>query len=206
MFNYDSLGEAVVEEVPFPYLILTDLIDKKYLKEIHEHYPDIKHCGSFPIQELKYGEMFATLVRELSSPTFRGIIEDKFHLTLERLPTMITVRGKCSSKDGLIHTDSVTKVITVLLYMNPSWEKPGGQLRLLRNRENIEDYFTEIPPEEGTMLIFKVTKNSWHGHLPFEGPRRVIQLNWLTNDFVAKKELIRHRISSRLKKIKNFMK
>jgi hypothetical protein len=206
MFNYNKLMEAVVEETPFPHLILPHLINKEHLEEIHKHYPSIEHTGSFPVQELKYGKKFDALVQELNSPTFQHIIEEKFHLALEGLPTMTTVRGRCSSKDGSIHTDSVTKIITILLYMNPTWEKPGGQLRLLRNGTDIENYFAEIPPEEGTMLAFKVTENSWHGHLPFEGQRRVIQLNWLTSGLIAKKELMRHRISYKIKKLKQFIK
>ena len=31
------------------------------------------------------------------------------------------------------------------------------------------------------MLAFKRSNNSWHGHEPFAGERRVIQFNWLTS-------------------------
>lgn len=187
MFNYHKLAEVTIHDTPFPYFILPHVIHKEQLAEIHQDYPRIDYSGSFPVQELKYGKQFDVLVQALNSPAFQQVIEEKFHLTLKGLPTMTTVRGKCSLKDGSIHTDSVTKIITILLYMNPTWENPGGQLRLLRNGSDIENYFAEIPPEEGTMLAFKVTENSWHGHLPFAGQRRVVQFNWLTSQFVAKK-------------------
>jgi hypothetical protein len=206
MFNYNKLMETAVKDTPFPHFILPNLITKEHLEEIHEHYPSIEHAGSFPVQELKYGEKFDALVQELNSSTFQHIIEEKFQLALKGLPTITTVRGRCSSRDGSIHTDSVTKIITILLYMNSTWGKPGGQLRLLRNGTDIENYFAEIPPEGGTMLAFKVTENSWHGHLPFEGQRRVVQFNWLTSGFIAKKELIRHRISYKIKKLKKLVK
>jgi len=58
---------------------------------------------------------------------------------------MITVRGHCSKeKDGKIHTDSKTKIITVLLYMNPTWETVGGQLRLLKSPNDIDDMILEV--------------------------------------------------------------
>jgi hypothetical protein len=39
--------------------------------------------------------------------------ELKFSIDLTGRPTMITVRGRCSKeKDGKIHTDSKTKIIT----------------------------------------------------------------------------------------------
>src|SRR5579859_7380463 len=64
-------------------------------------------------------------------------------------PTTTTVRGQCSPKDGKIHTDSLSKIITVLLYMNPGWEQAGGRLRLLRSGNDLEDMIAEVPPLEG---------------------------------------------------------
>ena len=40
---------------------------------------------------------------------------------------MITVRGCCSEKDGKIHTDSKTKIISLLIYLNSSWGNTGGR-------------------------------------------------------------------------------
>ena len=57
--------------------------------------------------------------------------EEKFGIDLNGRPTMITARGRCGTRDGNIHTDAVTKIITALVYMNPHWEEAGGCLRLL---------------------------------------------------------------------------
>ena len=67
---------------------------------------------------------------------------------------MITVRGRSDGKDGRIHTDSATKIITLLLYLNPSWEA-AGRLRLLRGPDDLDDYAAEVPPLAGTMLAFR---------------------------------------------------
>ena len=40
---------------------------------------------------------------------------------------MVTVRGRTDARDGKIHSDSKSKLVTVLLYMNGTWEKPGGR-------------------------------------------------------------------------------
>ena len=45
---------------------------------------------------------------------------------------MVTARGVSAARDGQIHTDSRTKLITVLIYMNNAWEAKTGRLRLLR--------------------------------------------------------------------------
>ena len=69
-------------------------------------------------------------------------------------------------KDGSIHTDSKTKIITVLLYLNEAWDAAGGRLRLLRSGTDLENYVAELPPSNGTLLIFRRSDNSWHGHKP----------------------------------------
>ena len=48
----------------------------------------------------------------------------------------------------------------------------------------------------GTLLVFKNQPNAWHGFEPFEGPRKVIQLNWVTNGRVVWWEQTRHKISA----------
>jgi SM-20-related protein len=118
---------------------------------------------------------------------------------------MYTVRGYTRLRDGEIHTDSTTKLITVLLYMNDKWDKDGGRLRLLRNGTDLNDYIAEVPPYGGTLLAFKRADNSWHGHEPYEGKRRAIQLNWVTSQEVVDKEQGRHKVSTRFKKIKQFL-
>jgi hypothetical protein len=76
-------------------------------------------------------------------------------MDLTRRPTMVTVRGLCRPSDGQIHTDSVTKLVTVLIYMNGKWEQPGGRLRLLRSADSLDAVIDEVPPERGTLLIFR---------------------------------------------------
>jgi SM-20-related protein len=121
---------------------------------------------------------FAELLKELEGPMFRDAVEKKFGIDLERRPTMCTVRGYLQKKDGGIHTDSKTKIITVLLYLNEHWSDEGGRLRLLRNGTDLESYAAEVPPTDGTLLLFLRSNNSWHGHKPYEGAaaRRSVQL------------------------------
>ena len=52
------------------------------------------------------------------------------------------------------------------------------------------------------MLIFKNEPNAWHGFHAFEGPRRVIQLNWVTDKGVVWREQTRHRVSAFFKRLR----
>jgi hypothetical protein len=95
----------------------------------------------------------------------------------------------------------------MLLYLNPVWEAEGGWLRILRSSKDLDDYVVEVPPTFGTCLLFKVTDNCWHGHKPFEGTRKVLQLNYVKDDAALNRHLLRHSLSARLKSLKEvFMK
>jgi hypothetical protein len=196
-----ALRATPLNTSPFEYLVLPRFIRAEARSAIHADYPAVDRPGSFPLSEVSYGAAFAELVDELRGDEVRETFAEKFRLDLTGRPTMITVRGRCWEKDGSIHTDSATKLITVLIYMNPGWEQPGGRLRLLRSGTDLDDVVAEVPPEEGTLVAFRRSENSWHGHKPFVGPRRVIQLNWVTSERVLRHETRRHRFSAFAKKL-----
>ena len=186
---------------PFQHLIVPGFISPEGLAAINADYPRISSSGSFPVDQVSFGAQFQNLLDELESDDFRAAFEEKFSLDLAGRPTVTTVRGRCDSSDGRIHTDSTSKIITVLIYMNESWDQPGGRLRLLRSANNLNDIIVEVPPIAGTMLAFKRSKNSWHGHEPFVGERRVIQFNWVTSEGNRQIAMLRHHASASFKRM-----
>jgi SM-20-related protein len=205
MMNYldfDALARTPLQRDPFDYVVVPDFIRAEKFAEVVADYPTVPGPGSHPPAELDIRGRFEELMQELQGPNFRSAIEGKFDIDLSGRPTMYTVRGFVREKDGSIHTDSTTKIITVLLYMNERWQEDAGRLRLLRGPDNLDDYVAEVPPYGGTLLVFKRADNSWHGHKPFAGPRRAIQLNWVTNQEVVDSEQRRHQVSTRFKKFK----
>ncbi|HLH50744.1 MAG TPA: 2OG-Fe(II) oxygenase [Roseiarcus sp.] len=202
--DFDLLERTPLQRDPFDYVVVPDFIRAERFAEIVADYPDVPGPGSHPPAELEIRGQFAKLMDELRGAKFQAAIERKFDIDLTGRPTMYTVRGYVREKDGAIHTDSVTKIITVLLYMNERWQEDAGRLRLLRGPDNLDDYVAEVPPYGGTLLVFKRADNSWHGHKPFSGPRRAIQLNWVTSQEVVDSEQRRHQVSTRLKKFKQF--
>jgi SM-20-related protein len=140
---------------PFPFLIVPQFVTPAARSAVNADYPIIDSPGSFPVSGLTYGPGFQSLLDELRGPAFRVACEEKFGIDLSGRASMITVRGRCGTRDGNIHTDAFTKIITVLIYMNPTWEQAGGCLRLLRSPGDIDDVIVEIPPIEGTLLAFR---------------------------------------------------
>lgn len=202
MLNLDALNAAVVTRAPYPFFIVPGFVGSAALEAIEKDFPQIAKPGSFPLETLRYGAGFEQFMQHLRGDDFRNAVGHKLGIDLERRPTMITVRGQARARDGQIHTDSKTKLVTVLIYLNGKWEAPGGRLRMLRGPDNLNDYIVEVPPVEGTLLAFLNTPDAWHGHEPFEGQRRSIQLNWVTDHGVVVREKIRHSISALFKRIK----
>jgi SM-20-related protein len=197
-----ALRATPLETQPYEHVIVEGFVPSAHAEALIGSYPVIEQAGSFPLDTLKYDGAFAALIEEMNAEPFRRVVEEKFGVDLEGKATMFTARGRCRAEDGKIHTDSRSKIITVLLYMNEDWAPQGGRLRLLRDGENLENWAREVPPGFGTLLLFKRSERSWHGHLPFEGPRRVIQMNWVTSPRVAAWEQFRHRVSAATKRLK----
>ncbi len=200
--DVDRLRSAPLAKEPFDHVVVPGFLRIATLADVARDFPPLDLPGSFPASVLRYGPAFAAVLRELEGPAMREAIAGKFAMDLSGRPTMVTVRGQARASDGKIHRDSKTKLVTVLVYMNEAWEAPGGRLRLLRSATDIEDMAVEVPPDAGTLLAFRCTENAWHGHKPAQGPRRSIQLNWVTDAGVVRREQVRHRLSARVKQLR----
>ena len=201
ILEYEALRRAVLNTEPFDHIIATGAIAREKVQEVGRDFPVLERPGSIPLGKLEYGPAFARLIDDLKGPELTRIVSEKFDIDLTGRPTMITVRGWCRPRDGKIHTDSRRKLVTLLLYMNTGWESGGGRLRLLRSPGDIEDYGAEVPPDGETLLIFKCTPNAWHGHKSFDGKRRTIQVNWVSDEKYLRSEQRRHGISTFFKRL-----
>ena len=200
--DIDAFEKTPLTREPFPYLMVPQFVRREARDAINRDFPEISHHGSFPLPTLQYGPAFAAFMNAIRGPEFTRAVADKLGMDLSARPTMITVRGQSRAADGQIHTDSVTKLVTVLIYMNGKWESPQGRLRLLRSANDLHAVVAEVPPEEGTLLVFRNQPNAWHGFEAFEGPRRVIQLNWVTDQGVVWREQTRHKVSAFFKRLR----
>ena len=204
VLDLDRLLAAPLEQEPFDFVVVENFVRGSALAGVVADFPRVRGGGSYPIETLGYGAAFGELVAALTGPELRRAIEDKFAVDLGARPTMLTVRAMGDGKDGRIHTDSETKIITLLLYMNPVWQFAEGRLRLLRGPDDLDDFVREIVPLAGTMLAFRRSERSFHGHRPYLGPRRALQLNWVRDRAVVRREFGRHRWSARLKALNPF--
>jgi SM-20-related protein len=203
MLDYAALDDIAVSQDPFTHLVVRNFLPPAALTRIHAELPRRERGGSFPPQALSLGAATQSLMRELEGPVLRRAIAEKFDLDLDDAPSMLTLRLATREKDGQIHADSCAKRVTALLYLNPAsaaFEAQDGCLRLMRSDTNLDDYAVEVPPTDGTLLVFPNGPTSWHGHRPHVGQRYSVQLNYMTNDAKARTEMRRHRLSALLKR------
>ncbi|NHN89277.1 2OG-Fe(II) oxygenase family protein [Acetobacter conturbans] len=202
--DFTALEAAPVCTQPFPHVAVEHFILPPDLAAIHASLPQMESGGSFPPESLPLSPIVQDLVRQMKGPELRDIIASKFGLDLHDAPTMLTLRGRTREKDGRIHCDSTAKRVTVLLYLNPpstAFERQEGCLRLLNGPDDVEDYTVEVPPVNGTLLVFPNGPTTWHGHRQYVGPRYTIQLNYMETGAKARSELRRHKLSALMKKL-----
>ncbi len=204
MLDLERLRATPLCRDPFDFVVVDNFVREAALPALLADFPPVPRHGSFPLGGLGGGAAFARVAAELEDDALRHEIADKFAIDLDGRPTMLTVRGHADGKDGRIHTDSATKLITLLLYLNPVWDEAGGRLRLLRRGDDLDDYAAEVAPLAGTMVAFRRSERSFHGHYPHRGERRSVQLNWVTDASVVRRELGRHGWSARLKALNPF--
>ena len=204
MIDFDAIAKTEPTREPFQFFATPGVLSAMDLAAIREDFPDIRKPGIFPLSVLSHGPAFAQLIEDITSQELEDVMAEKYGVDLSDKPLMITVRGHAQKKDGRIHTDTKTKFVTCLLYLNDTWDEGEGRLRMLRKPDDLNDFIVEIPPSGGTLASFLRSENSWHGHEPYVGARRYVMFNWMTSPAALQCELGRHQFSAKVKQLNPF--
>lgn len=200
MLDLQTIRQAPVRHDPYPYFVVPKAFTGPPAAAVAAAFPEIARPGAVDVDDTSYGPAFEALLDELKGDDFRALIAEKFDVDLGGRDIVINVRGKMRLTDGNIHTDTPSKLVTVLLYFNEPGEVDQTGLRILRNGRDLDNFVEEVPPTLGTMLAFKVTPDCWHGHKPLEGKRRSLQLNYLSGIKTVGKHQLGHRLAGRMKR------
>ncbi|WP_309602427.1 hypothetical protein [Sphingomonas sp.] len=200
LLDLDHIRDASVRPAPFPFFVVPLALRSDRAADIAAAFPTIERPGAVGVDQVDQAPLFATLLDDLRSDAFRAIIADKLDLDLDQRDIVINVRGQVRLTDGNIHTDTPSKLATVLLYFDRPGDASDTGLRILRGNKNLDDFVEEIPSTLGTMLVFKVTPDCWHGHKPHVGRRHSLQLNYLSGVKTIGKHQLLHRLIGRTKR------
>ena len=199
LIDLNSIKSAPVDDTFFPFFSVSNCIEDNG-KSLAKEFPDLEKGGSYPSNLPGLSDKIKKLISEIESDAMKEVLSEKFQVDLSNTEVITTLRGYSRMKDGKIHTDSKSKVLTFLLYLNEEWNNEKGLLRMLKNEFDLEDFIREIPASFGSLVVFKVTENCWHGFHPVEGKRLSMQMNYVKKES-ASSHKIRHGLSSFLKKL-----
>lgn len=181
LLDLERIRTATVHSSPYPYFVVPGALSSDGAAQVGGLFPRIARPGPLAVDKIDYDPRFGRLLDELRSNEFRQIISEKFDIALAGKDIAISLRGQSRLTDGNIHTDTPAKLITILLYFNqPGEPAEAAGLRIFRSPKTIDDYIEEVPPLLGNLVAFRVTPNCWHGHRPFVGKRRSLQMNYLS--------------------------
>lgn len=196
--------DTMVQQDPFPFMVAHGQLPDDARGDLERDFPRYASAGFFPYDPGECGPSVNALINDMTSPAFARAIGQRLGIdNLDQFPTLVTLCRLLNKRHGTIHTDSKSKVATALIYLNPQWpDTSDGCLRFLRKIDDIDSTVTpELAPLYGEFAVFKRCENSFHGHLPYEGERRVIQVAWLTSEEEKLRKTKRGKFSRTFKKL-----
>jgi hypothetical protein len=196
--------DTLVCAQPFAFLIAHGQLPPNAGTDLARDFPRYPSAGFFPHEAVDCGVSINRLVDELTSREFADALGTRLGVPeLGTYPSLVTICRSLNKRHGTIHTDSRSKVATALLYLNESWpDISEGCLRFLNRIDDIDDLVVpEVRPLYGSLVAFRRADNSFHGHLPHEGERRVIQVAWLTSEDEKLRKTKRGKFSRLFKKL-----
>jgi SM-20-related protein len=178
-----AIRGANLSREPYDFFLGSGFLKKDAVEDLKRDFPAIGKPGYLTVDEVDLKGRFKTLIEELEGAELTEELSKKFGKDLHPFPRLTTIMKRSQTKYGAIHTDGPSKVMTMLVYMNDDWSQDdGGRLRVLYDEEHFEPYAVEVPPTMGTVFGFLRSDKSWHGHRPFTGERKVVQIAWVRDE------------------------
>ena len=200
LINLNAIYDAPLSHKPYTFFLAGNFLADNSAETLRDAFPDIKKPGYLIVDDVRLDGQFKSLIEELEGPELTEALSRKFDLDLHPFPRLTTIMRRSQPKYGAIHTDGESKVMTMLVYMNDAWQQnAGGRLRVLYDGQHFEPYAMEVPPTLGTAFAFLRADNSWHGHLPFDGERRVVQIAWVKSQADLERKRKRNKFAQVLK-------
>lgn len=182
------LAAAPIRTDPYPHVVVSGCLKPAALPALRRDFPRLERPGYHPLDTFTPVGAFAALLAQIEAGALEQALGDRLGgVRLADFPRMVTIHYTAAGREGRPHTDSERKVATLLIYMNEHWPSKEGKIRVLRDA-TLDTTVTEVPPEEGNIFAFLRTDNSWHGHTPFHGERRVVQVTWLRDAEAAERK------------------
>src|SRR4051795_8224307 len=129
VLNADAVRNAPLSKDPYSFFLGSGILKEDAIPELKRDFPNITKPGYLTVDEVGLKGKFKTLIDEIESDEFSSVLSEKFGINLNQYPRLTTIRKLSQAKDGRIHTDGPSKVMTLLIYMNDEWQGGGARPR-----------------------------------------------------------------------------
>jgi hypothetical protein len=202
VIDLDVVRSAKMSTEPYDHLWASNFLREEVIEDLRRTFPKLRKPGYLTVDDAELKGRFKTLIEEMEGPDLTEALSQKFGMNLHAFPRLTTIMAQSQAKYGDIHTDGPSKVMTMLVYMNDDWdEDQGGRLRVLYDGKNYEPYALEVPPVMGQTFAFLRSDHSWHGHKPFTGARKVVQVAWIRDQVELDRKKKRNAMAQMFKSI-----
>ena len=182
--RFAALARTPLRETPYRFVLVEGLVPRRALRELSRTYPLdnfklvedfagekdysyearelIPMHGSSVAHPTALSSSWKRLGRELLSAEYRQAMSDLIGIDLSSAQLEVNVFHY--GADSLLgpHTDLEDKIVTHVMYFNPTWdESDGGYLRIL-NSADPEDVAMTVSPVLGRSVIIVRSDRSWH--------------------------------------------
>ena len=108
-------------------MIVDNLIRPEVLAEVVGELPARRQARELPPGGgVVLGPLRDTHATRCTASSCADLVGERLGMDLKDRPPMLTIRGRTGPKDGQIHTDSKSKLVTVLLVPQPRLERASG--------------------------------------------------------------------------------
>ena len=98
--DFARLRATPVASDPFQHVVVPQFVPPAALNQVLADIPPLNKRGSFPPDAVRLGPAAGELMTALEGPALRAAIAERFALDLNDAPTMVTLRGWTSERDG----------------------------------------------------------------------------------------------------------
>jgi len=194
-YRNGTLHEQFCQKAPFKHVVLSDFFRKEVLDSILAFRKDLfierARTDGIARHATWYWGAFGHLevVRFVFGKTFRQFLNTLMgeELTMKATSTPQYNVFKPGSKGLPIHNDYSSDrsgVVCLLQLTEGHYEGAGGELNLFEKVNGQHHAFRRIAPVANTLILFKVSKDSWHSVSDMNGTwtRENVAFDWYFNE------------------------
>ena len=166
--DLDAIRNADVQYKPYEFLLARDLVRPEKGPALLEEFPEMTKPGYLTVDQDGLSGTFRRFIQELEGPELTEELSVAFDRDLAACPRLTTIMRYSGRKHGAIHTDGESKVLTLLVYLNPKWGTGAeGRLRVLYDGEDVDNFAVEVHPSEveGQRIPFHLVAIAYVGLL-----------------------------------------